>query len=288
MSGEPLDLKGLPPVADSKALSMGVVVYLDILGYQEIMRACTSRDASNEQLRKLKKAMDDASRWIRDKSADGDLPSAWTTKLFTDNIVIVSPVVDPGTLAEPELDSLLWFVALFQLDMIRHGYFVRGAVAIGDVYVDGNLVFGPAILEAYEAEQNLVRDPRIVLASSAKVAVERHLEWHLNPGAAPQNRGLLRDADGQFFVDYLEDTILMAEEEAGPLTKVLMEHKSRVEERLQTHQAVPRIWSKYEWVARYHNFFCHRYPQHFDAEHLVAAELLSRSPSRLADAAGPG
>ena len=271
---------------DPASLRMSVVVYLDILGYREVMRGCDSRESGNAQLRQLKAAVKESSHWVKDDFGGSDsLPPRWVTKVFTDNIVIGNPVFDPSNLAEPEIGGLFGSLGFFQMSMIRHGYLVRGAIAVGDLYMDDDVVFGPALLEAYDGEQKLARDPRIVLTPSAAGLVEEHWKWYGGVERAPHNRSLLRAADGQMFVDYLEETVLVAEEEAGPFTETLLEHKERVEGRLETHRSEPRIWSKYEWVARYHNFFCQRYPQYFDEELLISPSSISRSPSRLSDPA---
>ncbi len=265
---------------------MAVVVYLDILGYREIMERCRSGDDGNTELRRLKAALAESSRWVKDDVWSDRMPARWVTKVFTDNIVIGSPVSDPSRLAEPEIVGLFGNLGFFQLSMLRHGYFVRGSIAVGDLYMDSDVVFGPALLEAYDAEQRLARDPRIVLAPSVAKLVEQHWEWYGGVERAPHNRSLLRDADGQVFVDYLEETVLVAEQEAGPFTDTLEEHKEAVETRLAAHRSEPRIWSKYEWVARYHNFFCQRYPQYFEEELLIPPESLGRAPCRLSDPQG--
>lgn len=40
---------------------------------------------------------------------------------------------------------------------------------------------------------------------------------------------------------------------------VLMKHKEVIEERLTRYYAEFRYWAKYEWSARYHNFYCRHY-----------------------------
>jgi hypothetical protein len=37
---------------------------------------------------------------------------------------------------------------------------------------------------------------------------------------------------------------------------LLTQHKRLVEAKLHEYAAEPTVWSKYHWVARYHNFFC--------------------------------
>ncbi len=114
---------------------------------------------------------------------------------------------------------------------------------------------GDALLEAHKGESSLARDPRIFLTSSACACVRTHLEYYARSPRAPQNRDVLCDIDGQWFVNYL-DTILVAEDEAGPFYNELTKHKESVECRLDQHRDRPTVYSKYAWVADYHNWFC--------------------------------
>jgi hypothetical protein len=153
--------------------------------------------------------------------------------------------------------------------MVTAGFFVRGAISIGSIFIDEIAVFGEALNEAYDGEARLARDPRIILTKSAAAAVKEHLEYYRHSEHAPQNRDLLCDADGQFFLNYLDDTILIAPDDAGPQYDTLAVHKQRVEERLTEYQSEPIIWSKYAWVARYHNYFCDVNRTYFDESHKI-------------------
>jgi hypothetical protein len=76
--------------------------------------------------------------------------------------------------------------------MTIDGFFIRGGVAVADVYFDEEIVFGPGLLEAYATESQRARDPRIVLADSCLQYI-----------AESSSGSLLKDADGQLFVNYL-------------------------------------------------------------------------------------
>jgi hypothetical protein len=50
------------------------------------------------------------------------------------------------------------------LDLLKKGFFIRGAIAKGMLYHDGEMVFGEALVEAYRLESEVARFPRIMLA----------------------------------------------------------------------------------------------------------------------------
>jgi hypothetical protein len=200
-------------------------------------------------------------------------------KAFTDNIVIAWPIYDD---AELEFGLAFLKLAYFQLKMVEKGFFIKGALCVGNAYVDDVVVSGDALLEAYAGESELARDPRIILTSSAINTVRRHLTYYGNKARAPQAADLLRDADGQWFLNYLECTLLPLEDELEPLYEDIVLHKAAVEEQLRRNVARPAIWSKYAWVAGYHNYFCNLHSEYFREEHKIELDVLRASPSRIA------
>ncbi len=165
--------------------------------------------------------------------------------------------------------------------MVVEGFFLRGALSVGDAYIDEIAVFGTALIEARDGESSLARDPRIILTSSAVEAIKKHLTYYDEPANAPQVRNVLRDADGQWFSHYL-DSVLMVEE-TGPFYAELLRHKKVVEENLCEYRGAPAVWSKYAWVADYHNFFCDMPPRYFTDEHKIDIDLFRARPARIVD-----
>ncbi|MGE4489781.1 MAG: hypothetical protein AB7E95_09590 [Kiritimatiellales bacterium] len=199
-------------------------------------------------------------------------------RAFTDNIVIGYPIVDDG---EIELGTIYRVLASVQTLMAIKGFFIRGAVSIGDLYMDDIVVFGNGLVQAYKGEQELARDPRIVLSPSAMRYVDHHLKYYGNRPHAPQNTHLFKDADGQYFINYLDATI---EDEDGSDAidrDIIYAHKEVIEKKLARYAKVPAIWSKYMWSARYHNFFC-KENKHLEIDDmLIDTNKISPEPSRI-------
>jgi len=164
--------------------------------------------------------------------------------------------------------------------MANEGFFIRGAISIGDVYIDDTVVVGKGFTEAYNGECQLARDPRIVLTDSSVKAVRKYLEYYGGDAWSPQSRDLYQDSDGQLFLNYLE-SVLIAEGEQGPFYEELEKHRQMIEKRLDEFRTRPPIWTKYLWVASYHNFFCSQYPKYFDESHMVDLKKLQLQPSTI-------
>jgi hypothetical protein len=183
-------------VGGAAQLQRSVLVLMDILGYTAITQEAELNGTQQELLQRLHKPLSAAPQHLEEKYStlaglnkitDKD---RYALKAFTDNIVVAWPIRDD---AEIELGSAFSKVAEFQFAMALEGFFVRGAISLGDVYVDDIAVFGDALTQAHVGESKLARDPRIILTASATEAVKRHLEYYHSSKSAPQVRELGRN-----------------------------------------------------------------------------------------------
>jgi hypothetical protein len=263
-------------------LRESVFVFMDILGYADLMIQSQRSGTQQKVLRELHQALSES----RCELEGGNLPEDlvrlgdkdhYALKAFTDNIVIGWPVHSD---AEAEFGSAFMRLCMFQFKMAIRGYFVRGAISVAEAYVDDVAVFGDALVQAYIGESKLARDPRIILTDSAVEVAKHHLTYYFPPAHAPHVRDVLKDADGQWFLNYL-DTVLIAEDEQGPFYEEFLMHKTAVEQKLAEHASNPSVWAKYAWVASYHNYFCDLHPNYFGADHRVNVGLFTARPSRI-------
>ncbi len=250
----------LPPmnpyvnISGKPVMKKSVVVFVDILGYSNMIKSINSPEETADCLIRLHEALYESRKEI-DPQEDNLLgvlveKDLYAMSSFTDNIVIGYPIRDDG---EAELGGIFLKLSYFQMIMTMKGFFIRGAISIGDIYIDDTLVFGPGLIEAYEAEKDKARDPRIVLAQSAQSAVEKHLDYYGRGSHAPQNHCLLKDSDGQYFIHYLDP---LFDDEDPLFSERLVKHKDMIDNKLSSFKSSPKIWSKYFWAANYHNYFC--------------------------------
>jgi hypothetical protein len=244
-------------------LKPSVVAFIDILGYKNTVLDADEEGNSLRLLSKLHKTLKSAVGYMRDPLGEANEifkspileRDLYKVVTFTDNIVIGYPIKGD---AEAELGHIFSHLSQYQLTLSKAGFFIRGAIAIGEVYIDDYVVFGKGFLDAHNAETTKARDPRIILTDSVRKTIRKHLKYYGNPAYAPQVRDLYRDADGQFFLNYLEATMI-AKDELGPDYDSISAHKLAVEGKLKQHTNHPPFWSKYAWTANYHNFFCDQY-----------------------------
>lgn len=260
-------------------LKHSVAAFLDILGFVGEMKASFEGGTAANLLGRLRSALSRSYSEFRDDMRGRPIHvKTWVVKAFTDNIVIGYPIYLGEPDAEAELGSVLLSVREYQLTMVNAGFFVRGGISIGQLYMDDEIVFGDALIDAYTAESTLARDPRIVLAKSVYPYLKQHLKYYASPAESPHNRVLLRDVDDQIFVNYLG---AIFDDLSDPRLGELENHKKVVEEKLQQYKNEPPLWGKYAWSANYHNFICKEQGNPLFLKYRIDDNLLRIHPMRL-------
>jgi hypothetical protein len=206
------------------------VLFLDLLGVRA-MNAGADGDVQ-KRLVALDNAIGETVRHY--VGPDANFPATF----FSDTLVVAMPAEDPADAVQLLIED----AARLQMALAAKGFFVRGGLSLGLFYVGRGLIFGPALVEAYELESHQAVHPRIVLSRDAEAAVPR------------DSTALMRDGDGWAFVNYLDPLLEVRE---GPDAD-LEAHREQVMRGLFDHRGDKRIWEKYRWSAEYHNAFVAR------------------------------
>lgn len=279
------------------------VCYADILGYSQLSIEAVKSGQGEQFLSKLRKALSGAYERVRKHANGWDGIDFFSIKIFTDNIIVGYPIPSykkDGDYGESELGEIFSTFAEFQVGLAMEGFLIRGGIAFGNHYMDDEIVFGDALIEAVSQDKG-GGPPRISLAPSAVKILQHHLGFYGETCWAPQYRETLLDSDGTIFLNYLEEAFF-AYPDGGVFFEVIEGHKNTIIEGLNKYKGNPGTRSKYEWAARYHNFVCqefaetHPVPYNPDADEIIAAaaeeaqlltnhlidfEVLAAVPSRI-------
>ncbi len=223
----------------SPKLARCAVLFVDLLGITQLARS--------EQASKYLTTLNEALRSSRDFLVED---SPWPAAYFSDSLVIVSPVADGSDCSA--LTGLIEQAAALQTDLLTHGYALRGGVALGEIHLSRNLMFGPGLIEAYQLEDRSALDPRIVLSTEAATAVRQGSGEEVNE----LDWSLLEDQDERLVVDYLASSIVSYRFTSG--RDGLEWHRDLINKRRAEHEKAIPVWSKWNWVAQYHNAVCDR------------------------------
>lgn len=275
------------------------VCYVDILGYKRISMEAIENDSSLEFLNKLKNALDNAYNRLREHS-EFLKHKFYSIKIFTDNIVVGYPLESElEEHGETEFGDIIDIFSEYQVRLAMNGFLVRGGLAFGKHYMDADIVFGDAFLDAATLDVN-GSPPRITLTKTAIEKVRIHLSYFGRLDDSPLYEDLRQDVDGAIFLNYLGQAFC-AFPDAGVFFEVIEEHRNTVVDGLRTYKGNAGVRAKYEWAARYHNSvindFLKEYPMPSkpDMDEILATavtEAHHRLPDYLIDieslAAAPG
>lgn len=115
-------------------------------------------------------------------------------KIFSDNIVLYTRINDD---LRGCFIHLVYLAGYMQAIFLNEGLLVRGGIAKGDFYGDDIMIWGNALVNAYEIESNIAIYPRIVVQSGIINGVEEEF--------ANNYKCLSVDEDGCYYIDYLSE-----------------------------------------------------------------------------------
>lgn len=260
---------------ENPGLVNSIVCAIDILGFSQMIIDSCKQGSGNKLLREI--------NYLINKNKQCIIPNKYSQgkiKIFTDNMVVAYPIKDDG---EEELDEILENVSEYQFNLALEGLFVRGGISMGDFYINEDIVFGPALLDAHHTESQIACYPRIILDKKTVGKLQGYIN---NYDDVPQEHKILIDNDGQWFLNYL-NTIFKYYKECNNEYEferiklaLLQRHKEKIEELLLKHQENIRVWDKYVWTANYHNCFCDLYfPQEKDLK--ISRKMLLSWPRQI-------
>jgi hypothetical protein len=223
--------------------------FLDVLGFSERIRESYKLGTHDSLLASFHSILGKAIGRLK-KDSDG---SMLYFKSFTDNVVLAHPGFSDDL--ESEFGFILWSLREYQFNMACEGFFVRGGLSVGPLFMDETSVYGAALLEAYELESKIAVNPVVALSDDAMKLVDHHMTYYFNE-RPPQVRDVLRGPNGRYFINYLTEAIYETGHGDKLAVKLLRKHKNNVVAELRKHRKNPRVFEKFAWLAAYHNHFC--------------------------------
>lgn len=180
-----------------------IIAFLDILGFKDLINTSSFDEVldifkaiitNREAAIALGRAVEDD-----DTSPEGERYKRYNesfedTKIhiMSDSIVVATPSLHPESLAVVVDICNTVQELLFDL---KSPILLRGAIAVGDFYLNGNLVFGKGLVDAYWAQEKYAVYPRIILSND--VTVGRRV-------SVDNGHDLPKDDDGYYYINCIE------------------------------------------------------------------------------------
>jgi hypothetical protein len=156
---------------------------------------------------------------------------------------------------EDGLRAIFHSLTYLAVDLLCQGFLVRGAVVKGPLYHDDSMVFGAALVRAYNFESEVAKFPRIIVVREVREDVLRF---------NPTLMDLLRKSDdGPMFIDVLRPVVTVGREAKITFGQPSKEDKElhgrfqlirdRLQTRFEESMDNPRHFEKVRWFAHYWN-----------------------------------
>lgn len=201
-----------------------LVLFLDILGFKtHIAQSIQDHEVFDNIYQTIEKI-----HTYQDKF--GRFPSREVTS-FSDSIVISYPI------HASSLRRIFQEIRDIVLILLEFGFVCRGGVGIGELYHKGSVVFGPAMVEAYELESKHANFPRVIIR---KEDIDKYnlnlLEYDLK-----------EDDDGYYYFNIFN----FFYSESGEMMYISQFIKNRLEVIIKENisNTDTRIRAKYEWLS---------------------------------------
>lgn len=177
-----------------------VCLFLDILGFSEHVKQSTDKngDQVTDKVQEIGNLLQLLP--IKMKSFGGSNSDRQITQ-FSDSIVVSFQLTDKNAFIQL-LDDIMQIVVNF----ILKGYLVRGGITYGKLFHKENIVFGPAMISAYELESKIAIYPRIIfdkelveeLINNGDFALKR-----LFNNEVESSNFWKEDFDGKYYLNFL-------------------------------------------------------------------------------------
>ncbi len=223
--------------------------FLDVLGFTERIRMSYKSKTGDKLLQEFHGIFE---RRITRLKSDTD-ESLMYFKSFSDNVLLAHPRFSEDM--ESEFGFILWSISEYQFAMALQGFFIRGGLSVGPLFIDDNSVYGEALIDAYELERKTAVNPIVVLCENTMKLVDWHIGYY-HGEAAPQTRRILINSDGRYFINYLSECVIENHEGEAVDSESLTKHKTQIESAFVQYVAQPAVFAKFLWLAAYHNYFC--------------------------------
>ncbi len=251
------------------------VAFLDMLGFKEACGkktlSCSEIKAIFNDIELLKMQYDGG---FSGMVIPADVRKNTTFTIMSDSIVISAPDNDDGLL------FILYLCSFIQNLLLKNKVLLRGGIARGEFFKCRSVMFGPALVEAYNIESSLAIYPRIVLAESivkglndrgafAKKNVQDYIKKYIN---SQTGESLGESTDHKDFTQIELLTKRSAEDSLyyvhyfNPLEMLKLRHdeisrniiNTVIKNGLAHHNE--KIKLKYQWLDEYYQSCIKRFP----------------------------
>jgi len=262
------------------------VFFLDILGSKNLIGTSTCNNFALDKVKLIAQLFREAQKRYKKPHWDSHFIFPISTQgmiydktlaeenikvdmsLFSDSIIIsyMPQKTDRFLIWYKQMYQILNDICRFQFDFALNGIFLRGGMSYGKLFHDGNICFGPALINAVELEKKAV-NPCIAVDNIIIEKIFNDRESNEIDDYSPgyKDPHVLKDFARELYLIYfnridvygknLGEKVFMVDwllsrfyDDSKNITRI----KPIIETELQKDY-IPKIVEKYEWLKDYYN-----------------------------------
>lgn len=235
-----------------------IIAFIDILGFKQALGEPGQFDSIDELIRKIAE-INSIHNFNINTYPDGyGMEGKPEVSSFSDHVVvsICDRAEDDATVFAGYLEFIILTIAKICDLALLSGFLVRGGMSHGDIIHEKNVVFGRALVEAIDIEENIAFYPRILLSNDLSKRIIEGFSLPIRFGT------VLQDHDGLFYINWMKSGALSgpiqsSENSDESLRKNVIEkmkvYKNIIEKNLILHKADQRKYRQWHWFAKYYN-----------------------------------
>lgn len=237
------------------AYRWAVITFLDILGFREWVSTGDPADIRRvlSRLRTFAAGPD---------NLDGSLPPGGSMTFEMTRSIAFSDSIVRVRFFDTDYSSGAIFHEILNLlhaqgELIVDNVLLRGGVTVGLVHLEGDMIFGPGFVRAYDLESQFANYPRIVIGPEAFGALRRDprliaAHHELEDEVHYLRKLLKRGEDGLWYIDYLHG-LLDEMDDPDQFPALVAQHRTFIIESANAAPSNSRILQKFLWLATYVN-----------------------------------
>jgi hypothetical protein len=227
-----------------------IVAFIDILGFKELVNQSISIDSTDDshKIDELNKVLISARRILDIDDPEKGLYTSRMVTQFSDSMVLSYRVDE-----ESSLFNILINILHLVINLLADRILCRGGISYGKIIHTDKVIFGPALISAYDTESKAALYPRIIIDTTI---IKKAIEYRVWGHTAEDEQNYIseivsEDTDQMYYVDYF----LKAESEFDNLENDMPDHIKNLQEIIDRGilSEKPDLRVKYGWLANKYN-----------------------------------
>lgn len=191
-----------------------IVLFLDILGFKKHVLDTTEKSKETSEVidneERIEALYETLSKMGEIAGVKGNHDKINVTQ-FSDSIVISFLDKSPS-----KASTVFEIILKIIIHLVSKEVICRGALSYGKFIHDSRILFGPALIEAYETESKAAMYPRVIMDRKIYNYSRMYLDKKTNKLIIPEGISdyLKLDLDGKYYIDYISAAARVIQDES--------------------------------------------------------------------------